>query len=133
MSKLKSFLKGNVKQIENASLKLERFDEAIILRSLESREGDVISDQSFKNKPGKKGKQERVFDAIKYNRDICVASIVHPDLGDVELQESYGVRGADNLYSVMFSLGEANHILEKVTELSGLDEDINDHIDEVKN
>lgn len=133
MSKLNSFLKGNVKQIENETLKLERFAEAIVLRSLGSGEGDAISDQSFKNKPGKKGKQERVFDAVKYNRDICVASIVHPDLDDAELQESYGVRGADNLYSAMFSLGEANNILEKVTELSGLDEDINDDIDKAKN
>jgi len=58
---------------------------------------------------------------------------VHPDLGDAELQESYGVRGADSLYSVMFSLGEANRILGKVTELSGLDEDINEEIEEAKN
>lgn len=133
MSKFKSFLKGNVAEVENESLKLGRFEEKIILRPLESGEADVISERCFKNKPGKKGKQERSFDAIKYNREICVASMVHPDLNDAELQESYGVRGADNLYSKLFLLGEANQILEKVTEISGIDVSMDDEIEEAKN
>lgn len=133
MSKFKSFLKGNVAEAENEPLKLGRFEEEIILRPLESGESDVISERCFKNKPGKKGKQERVFDAIKYNREICVASMVHPDLNDAELQESYGVRGADNLYSKLFLLGEANQILEKVTEISGIDVSMDDEIEEAKN
>jgi hypothetical protein len=120
MSKFKSFLKGNVKQTENASLKLERFDEAIILRPLSSGEADSINERCFKNKPGKGGKQERVFDVIKYNRELCVASLVFPDLNDSDLQASYGVLGAENLYSVMFYLGEANKILEKISEIRAL-------------
>jgi hypothetical protein len=133
MSKFKAFLKGNVKETENAPLKLDRFSEAIILRPLSSGEADLINDRCFKNRPGKKGKQERVFDVVKYNRELCVASIVHPDLNDKELQESYGVLGADNLYSKMFYLGEVNQILEKVTEISGLDQSIDDDIEEAKN
>lgn len=133
MSKFKAFLKGNVKEVENASLKLDRFDEAIILRPLESGESDLISDRCYKNKPGRKGKQERVFDAVRYNREICVASMVHPDLNDSELQESYGVRGADNLFSKLFLLGEANQILEKVSDISGLDTSMDDEIEAAKN
>jgi hypothetical protein len=133
MSKFKSFLKGNVKETENASLKLERFDEAIILRPLASGEADVINDRCFKNKPGKGGKQERVFDLVKYNREISIASIVFPDLNDKELQESYGVLGADNLYSKMFYLGEANQILEKVTDISGIGKTMDEEIEEAKN
>lgn len=133
MSKFKSFLKGNVKETKNESLKLDRFDEAIILRPLSSGEADAINERCFKNKPGIKGRPERVFDVVKYNREICVASMVHPDLNDTELQESYGVRGADNLYSNLFLLGEANQILEKVTEISGIDVSMNDEIEEAKN
>lgn len=133
MGNFKAFLKGNVKETENFSLKLDRFDEAIILRPLSSAEADVINEHCFKNKPGKKGKQERVFDASKYNRDICVASIVHPDLHNAELQESYGVKGADNLYAKMFYLGEANQILETVTEVSGFESSIDEEIEEAKN
>ena len=133
MSKFKAFMKGNVKESENASLKLYRFDEAIILRPLSAGEADTISDRCYKNKVGRKGKQERVFDAVRYNREICVASVIHPDLNDSELQESYGVRGADTLYSQMFYLGEATQILEKVTEISGIDIAIDDEIEEAKN
>lgn len=133
MSKFKSFLKGNVKETENASLKLDRFDEAIILRPLTSGEADKINEQCFKNKPGKGGKQERVFDLVRYNREICIASIVHPDLNDKDLQESYGVLGADKVYSSMFYLGEANQILEKVTEISGLSKTMDEEIEEAKN
>lgn len=133
MSSFKSFLKSNVKEVENASLKLERFEEAIVLRPLSSGEADTINDRCFKNKPGIKGRQERVFDVVKYNREISVASVVFPDLNDAELQESYGVRGADNLYSALFLLGEANQILEKVTEISGIDVSMDDEIEEAKN
>lgn len=133
MGNFKSFLKGNVKETENFSLKLDRFEEAIILRPLSSAEADAINERCFKNKPGKKGKQERVFDTSKYNREICTASVVHPDLDAVELQESYGVRGADNLYAKMFYLGEANQILETVSEVSGFETSMDDEIDEAKN
>lgn len=133
LSKFKSFLKGNVKEIENAPLKLFRFEDAIILRPLSSGEADKINDRCFENKPGKKGKQERVFNVVRYNREICTASIVHPDLNDTELQESYNVRGADNLYSELFLLGEANQILEKVTEISGIDVSMDEEIEEAKN
>jgi hypothetical protein len=133
MSKFKAFLKGNVKAVENASLKLDRFSEDIVLRPLSSGESDVINDRCFKNRPGKGGKQERVFDLVKYNREISIASVVYPDLNDKELQESYGVLGADNLYSDMFLLGEANQILEKVTEISGLGKTMDEEIEEAKN
>lgn len=133
MSKFKSFLKGNVKEIENVSLKLDRFDEAIVIRPLSAGEAEAINERCFINKTGRKGRQERVFDAVKYNREICVSSIVYPDLNDAELQASYEVRGSDNLYKKMFYLGEANQILEKVLEVSEIDKSLEDEIEEAKN
>ena len=132
MSKLKAFLKGNYKELENTPLPLERFGEDVILRPL-FEESEAIQESCFQNKPGKKGKQERVFNNIKYNREICVASIVHPDLNSTELQDDLEVRGADKAYLKLFSLGERTQILEKVTEINGLDEDTNDEIEEAKN
>lgn len=133
MSKFTAFLKGNVKAAEDVKLKLERFGEDVILRPLTAGEADKINETCFVNKVGKKGKQERVFDVVKYNRGICAASVVYPDLNDVELQDSYEVRGADNLYSKMFLLGESTQILNEVTEISGLNESIEDDIEEAKN
>lgn len=133
MSQFKSFMKQNVRQPESVELKLERFEEPIKLRPLTAAEADAINDRCFRMKPGKKGRQERQFDAIKYNREICVAAVTYPDLNDTELQQSYGVRGADNLYGALFWLGEANQILEKVSEISGLDIGLDEEIEEAKN
>lgn len=133
MSKFEAFLKGNIEKAENVSLKLKRFGEAIVLRPLDSDEADRINERCFVNKAGRKGKQERVFDVVKYNREICVASVVHPDLNSSEIQESYGVIGADNLFGKMFLLGEANEILEKVMEISGIDTSMDEEIEEAKN
>lgn len=132
MSNLKSFLKGNYKELTNVDVKLERFEAPVILRPLFS-ESETIQENCFHNKPGKKGKQERVFNVVKYNRDICVASIVQPDLNSTELHKDLGVMGADNAYLKLFSLGERTQILEKVTELNGLDESGDDVIEEAKN
>lgn len=133
MSNLKSFMKANVKKIDNVEFKLDRFEEPIILRPLTSAEGDRITEMCFENKVGRKGKQERTFNPVKYNREIAVASIVHPDLQSLELQEDYGVRGATALFNEMFYAGEATKISEKVIELSGLDESTDDLIGEAKN
>lgn len=133
MSKFNAFMKSNVKQSETVKLKLDRFDEPIELRALTSGESDKINERCFVNKPGIKGRQERVFDVVRYNRGISAASIVYPDLNDVDLQESYEVRGAENLFSELFLLGEAAQILEKVTEISGIGQSINEDIEEAKN
>ncbi|MFJ3386329.1 MULTISPECIES: phage portal protein [unclassified Lysinibacillus] len=133
MSKFSAFMKDKVKAAETVELKLERFDEPIKLRALTSGEADQINERCFVNKAGVKGRQERVFDVVKYNRGISTASVVYPDLNDAELQESYNVRGAENLYSTLFLLGEAAQILEKVTEISGIGGSINEDIEEAKN
>ncbi|MED4888604.1 phage tail assembly chaperone [Lysinibacillus fusiformis] len=133
MSNFKAFMKESVRQADPVELKLERFSEPIKLRPLTSGESDLINDRCFKNKPGKKGRQERVFDPVAYNRGISVASIVYPDLNDTELQKSYGVKGAEQLFGAMFWVGESSQISEKVSEISGLDQSIEDEVEEAKN
>ena len=133
MSEFKAFLKGNVGDVVNAQLKLERFSEPISLRPLTPDEGDAITKLCYINKAGKKGKQEREFDVAKYNREICLASIVHPDLNNTEIQESYGVMGADSLYSKLFLLGEANEILQEIMDISGFNSSIDEEIEKAKN
>lgn len=133
MSEFKAFLKGNVDEVITEELRLERFSEAIVLRPLSADEGDRITKMCYVNKPGKKGKQERDFDAPKYNREICIAAIVYPDLNNTELQDSYGVKGASNLYSKLFYLGEANEILQKVMDISGFNSSIDEEIEKAKN
>ncbi|WP_042472802.1 phage tail assembly chaperone [Bacillus ndiopicus] len=133
MSKFKAFMRENVAEAELIELVLTRFSEPIKLRPVPSEEADLINDRCFKNVPGKKGRQERVFDPVAYNRRMNVASIVYPDLNDTELQQSYGVRGAEALYGKMFLAGEAALISEKVQQISGLDDSLEEQIEEAKN
>ena len=133
VSGLKAFLKQNKKGEETKDVLLPSFEEPVEIRVLSAREADLINDRCFVNKPGRNGRQERVFDGVKYNREICIASIVVPDLNDKELQDSYGTMGASELFGTMFNWGESALILEAVTELSGINQTFQDKVDEAKN
>nr|DAS27997.1 MAG TPA: tail assembly chaperone protein [Caudoviricetes sp.] len=132
MISIKSFLKKNKKKTENIKLKLESFDEHIELRIISGREYDAIQDKCYVNKPGRKGRQERVLDMSKFNNLLCSASVVVPDLQNAELQESYGVRGEQDLYGEMFTFADHLKILEAISNASGLD-NFDDLVDEAKN
>lgn len=132
MTSIKSFLKKNKKKTENIKLKLESFDEHIELRIISGREYDAIQDKCYVNKPGRKGRQERVLDMSKFNNLLCSASVVVPDLQNAELQESYGVRGEQDLYGEMFTFADHLKILETISNASGLD-NFDDLVDEAKN
>ena len=132
MSKFQAFLKKNKKGKGEVSFSLPNFDEPLTIRVLNGREVDAINERCFVMKTGKKGRQERVFDGVKYNRELCVASIIYPDLNDQELQASYGAMGAVELYGEMFNWGEQGMILEQVSLAAGV-LDINEEIEEAKN
>lgn len=59
-------------------------------------------------------------------------AVVEPDLNNAELQKRYGVLGADKVLSAMLYVGEYGTLMEAVQELSGLDQDINEDMDEAK-
>lgn len=132
MSTIKSFLKQNKKNSENIKLKLDSFDEEIELRIITGREYDLIQDKCYVNKPGRKGRQERVLDMSKFNNLLCSASVVVPDLQNAELQASYGVVGEQDLYGEMFTFAEHLKILDTISNASGLD-NFEELVDEAKN
>ena len=61
------------------------------------------------------------------------AAVVEPDLNNAELQKANGVLGAAKTLAAMLYVGEYASLMEAVQELSGLDKDINDEVEEVKN
>ena len=132
MSTIKSFLKQNKKNSENIKLKLDSFEEEIELRIITGREYDRIQDKCYVNKPGLKGRQEPKLDMAKFNNLLCSTSMVVPDLQNAELQESYGVRGEQDLYGEMFTFAEHLKILNAITSTSGFN-DFNDLVNEAKN
>lgn len=73
------------------------------------------------------------MDSNAYITKLAVASIVFPDLNNKELQDSYGVMGADALLKKMLAPGEYADLCTKVTEVNGFETDMNDLVDEAKN
>ncbi len=73
------------------------------------------------------------FDRQAYMSELTASAVVHPDLKNTELQKNYGVLGEVELLQKMLLIGEYGTLVEKVQTLSGLDEDINDLVEEAKN
>ena len=73
------------------------------------------------------------MDRTAYTHALVAAAVVYPDLKSAELQKAYGVLGEAELLNAMLTIGEYATLSQAVTELSGLDEDINDLIEEAKN
>ena len=83
--------------------------------------------------PGKRGQYNQEIDTDKYIAKMCVACTVYPNLNDAELQDSYGVNGADTLLKKMLKPGEYTDYKAKVMEVNGYDMSMEDLVDEAKN
>jgi superfamily I DNA/RNA helicase len=64
---------------------------------------------------------------------LCAKSIVHPDLKSAELQDFYGVMTEVDLIDAMLDFKEIEKLAEKIMEISGLQQDVNELKDEAKN
>lgn len=78
-------------------------------------------------------KHNESFDRMEYIAELTANAVVYPDLTNAELQKHYGVLGASSLLQKMLLVGEYVALTEAVQELSGLDRDINDEVEEAKN
>lgn len=83
--------------------------------------------------PGKKNMFTPETDYDKYLGLLAVRCVVFPNLNDAELQNSYGVMGADSLLKTMLKPGEYQDILKKVQAINGFDTGIDDLVEEAKN
>ena len=133
MSSLSAFL--HPEQAANREVIVsERFKEngkpvPFIIRPITQKENEgLIRKHTKKNKKG-----EEFFDRVAYNHELAAAAVVEPDLDNAELQKAYGVLGAPSLLEKMLYIGEFANLFQAIQELSGLDADINDDIDDAKN
>ncbi|MEK4170963.1 hypothetical protein MHI22_05245 [Lysinibacillus sp. FSL L8-0312] len=81
----------------------------------------------------RKGQFNTDFDHFKYQRLLTVESIVYPNLNDKELQDSYGVMGADALLGKMLTIGEIADASAVAQEVNGYQAELEDMVEEVKN
>lgn len=133
MGTLSAFL--NPVKVENKEVIVsERFREngkpvPFVIRPVTQEENEEIL-RKYRRKD-KKG--EETFDQIGYSHELAASAVVFPDLNDAELQKGYGVLGGVKVLKKMLLIGEFSTLAQAVRELSGLEEDINDEIEEAKN
>lgn len=133
MSSLKAFLSPI--QTENKEVLVsDRFQEngkvvPFVIRPISQNENEAIIRKHTKK--DKKGNE--YFDRVAYNQELVATAVVEPDLKSEELQRAYGVIGESKLLAKMLYVGEYADLMKEVQELSGLDKDINDDIEEAKN
>lgn len=140
MGNLSCFLAGNAEKRENRKLVVsERFRDKNKpveweLRSISAAEDEAIRKTCTKQTqvPGKKGQFTQTFDANAYLAKLAAAAVVFPDLNNAELQDSYGVMGAEQLIKAMLYKDEFDILADALVDAADA-EDINDLVEEAKN
>ena len=105
------------------------------IKAIDSDTDEAIRKECTKRVPiaGKRGQYNNETDTDKYIGKMCVACTVYPNLNDAELQDSYGVKGADALLKRMLLPGEYTEYKAKVMEVNGYDMSMEELVDEAKN
>lgn len=138
---LSAFLSQNAVKVENVKhVVSDRFlDENGIpveweTKCITSTEDEAIRKSCSKlaQIPGKKNQFQRETDYNMYLGKLAVACTVYPNLNDKEVQDSYGVMGADALLKAMLTPGEYANYLDKLQQINGF-ETLQEKVDEAKN
>jgi len=83
--------------------------------------------------PGKRNQFTPETDFNAYLGKLASRCTVYPNLNDAELQNSYGVLGADSLLKTMLKPGEYSDYLSKIQEVNGFDVTMEELVEEAKN
>lgn len=128
MGNLTAFLAQNAKKIENVKMVVsDRFigeDGKPLeweVRCITSREDETLRRdcQCRVPVPGRRGRFTQNFDNVLYLAKLAAACTVYPNLNDAALQNSYGVKCAEDLISAMLTPGEYTAYTENLFELCG--------------
>lgn len=99
-----------------------------VIRTISEAENkDLMKKHTKRDKKGNEN-----FDRYEYIHELVAMAVVSPDLTNAELQGKYGL-GVSKCLSNLLNVGEFADLSSAVQELSGLDTDINDDIEDVKN
>jgi hypothetical protein len=141
MSNLSAFLAQNAVQDETVKYVVsKRFVEdgkpiEWELQSVTSEEDEQIRKSCTQKVQiaGKKGQYTQETDFEKYLGLLAAKCVVEPNLNAAELQNSYGVMGADAVLKKMLKPGEYQELLKKIQEVNGFDIGLDELVEEAKN
>lgn len=126
---LSAFLAQNAKKIDNVTVAVS--DRFVDPETGEPMQWEICCITAAENAalrkacmrtvpaPGKKGQFTQDFDANAYLAKIAVRCTVFPDLNNAELQNSYGVMGAEQLITTMLTPAEFEDFSTKVLQVNG--------------
>ncbi len=138
---LSAFFAQNAKKVENrktvASPRFVGEDGKPMeweICSITAGENAKLRKSCMKSVPvqGKRGQYTQEFDTHTYQSKLAAKCVVFPDLDDLELQESYGVMGAEQLIAKMLTGGEFDNLVAAILDLNGFADDV-ELEDEAKN
>ena len=143
MGDLSRFLKKNKKTKDNLKIAatasfLDENGKPLLweIRPLTTKEDNALRDDCTVDVQvtGKPGMFRPKFNANRYLAKMAVACVVYPNLNDKELQDSYGVMGAEQLIVEMLDdPGEYNVFMGQLQEYHGFDKTLQEKVDEAKN
>lgn len=119
--------------VATQELQFDGFKAPFIIRELSNKENEKLQSQYSHKERNRSGQLVDQVDTEKYTNAMLVASVKQPELNNKELQEAYGTLGdAPETLKTMLSIGEFNTLTKAVLALSGLDDSLEDKVDEVK-
>lgn len=142
MSNLSAFLAQNVEQLEHvkyiASKRIKDGDGKPVeweLKCLTSEEDSALRKSCTKKTqiPGRKYAFQPETDIELYTSRQITACVVFPDLNNRELQDSWGVMGAEALLKNMLTPGEYTDLSYKIQEINGYDTPFEEQVETAKN
>ena len=142
MGNLSGFLSQNAVKIDNVSyVASKRFlDEngkpiPWEIECITSTEDEALRKACTKRVPvpGKRNQYTQETDYNLYLGKLAARCTAFPNLDDAELQNSYGVMGADALLKTMLTPGEYSDYLMKIQEVNGFEVSFEESVDEAKN
>lgn len=120
-----SFFKQNAKVVENKKVAIsERFTnengelELFEIRAISAQDDQLLRENCTIIKDIN-GQKLPMIDSNKYQAMLCAACVVYPDLGNAELQDSYGVKTKQDLLTSMLLPAEFQDLATEVNKVNG--------------
>lgn len=137
---LQAFMMQNARPVENVKKMIsDRFvdEEGKIIpfeiRAITTEEESLIRKSCMVEVTVKKHMKMKQVNQEAFMAKLSAKCVVYPDLKNEELQNSYGVRGDEELLKVMLLPGEYAELLNAVQEINGYSKDMNELVEEAKN
>lgn len=130
------FLRENVgSPVKTEKVKFKRFKAPFEIKTLTGDDLTELRKQAMRRTVDRRTHQvTEQMDENKFEDLVVVSSVVVPNLYDAKLQKSWQALGDPaKVLGRMLTSGEYNELTTRIMDVSGLNEDPNDLVEEAKN